>query len=163
MKGSILDPIFTIIIIFGLLASSVIAWYCLGIFKTVIRSQLVNQSVPQESLDVIDSIDTVKTVFNNMILLVIFSLMAVVLVISFLVRFHPIFLFVAILTYAASILVVVALKTSWDRIVESIPALATELTAVSWFFNNILVIFVVFMAFNIVLMYKGITSPEGSS
>jgi len=98
-----------------------------------------------------DSNDTLE----NTITFVIFGLMIVTLVFSYLVRHHPLFIIAAIFVLILTIIVATQVKTVAEKIYANLPELQNYMTNASFFWSNFVEIVTVWGLLNIVMMFLG--------
>jgi len=98
-----------------------------------------------------DSNDTLE----NTITFVIFGLMLVSLVFSYLVRHHPLFIVAAIFILVLTIIVATQVKTAAEKIYANLPELQNYMTNASFFWSHFVEIITVWGLLNIVMMFLG--------
>ena len=108
-----------------------------------------------EITGVFDKLDASNTSIKNTLTFVIFGLMLVSLLFSYLVRHNPIFIILAIVVLVGTIFVATVFKTAMDRIYLQVPELQDYMINSSFFWSHFIEIITVWGLANVLMMFLG--------
>jgi len=157
MKGGAFEILDLIPIILFVIFSVGMSIYGTSRINTRVQTLLVG--LPDSPTDDINPIFTSLSASNdtleNTITFVIFGLMIVTLVFSYLVRHHPLFIIAAIFILVITIIVATQVKTVAENLYARLPELQNYMTNASFFWSNFVQIITVWGLLNIALMFLG--------
>jgi len=140
-KGDVTNIFTFIILVFFLAISFLIVAYTNSEFKNFIQdSELNNTEVSQSSIDMLDNFTT-KTIQRGFILIFAFIIIGM-MISSFLVRIHPVFIFIYILFLGIAIFVGVPLANAYQQLMntEVISTVAGQQTMINWVMEHFIMI-----------------------
>jgi len=153
-KGDPTDIFLFLVIMFFVAISFVVVGFTNGKIQEIISTTALNQS------DAYESIDASFTNINQFVVQRAFTLFFAVLIIgilvsSFLVRVHPIFIFIYIITLIASILTSVYLANAYAMVVANgqLSALASNFATITWFMKHITKILLAVGAMSMIIIF----------
>lgn len=134
-KGEITDMLVWVVTIFALGIGLFIIMMVIPQISSGLRVAGLNSSV--EGANAIDSLDTISTdVINYGYMFLFFGLIASLMITSFLVRTHPIFVFLYLFILAITILLAAYLGNAYYQMIQN-PVLAANVTNAT-FINMVL-------------------------
>ena len=137
-RGDVTDYITFLIIIFFLAVSLLVAAFVNNVMKEVITGTDINNTdVAEEAVNQIDNI--IENTTDNGFTVIFAFLIIGMLVSSFLVRVHPVFIFLYIIFLAVSIFVAIPLANTYQLLVNN-PAFASVgqyQIKTTWFLEHI--------------------------
>lgn len=153
-KGDPTDIFLWLIIIFFLVISLVVAGFANSKVSEIISTTILNQSEAYESIN--SSFITINeyTVQRGFILF--FGLLSIgILISSFLVRVHPVFMFLYIILLVVAIFVSVYLANAYAAVVANgqLAALADNYQTMTWVMQHIALILVGIGALSMVIIF----------
>lgn len=160
-KGDATDIILFIVIIFFLAVSFVVVLYANDKIKTIISTTVLNESAAAE--DIINGLDNINTTVTQRGFVLMFALFIVGMMISsFLVRVHPIFLFLYIFTLGLSIITAVYLSNLYAAIVANnqLAELASNYEMITWIMQHSVQILVAVGALSMIVTFAKLSVPS---
>ena len=162
-KADPTDIILFLVIIFFLAVSMVIALYMNTKVREIISTTALNQSAAYSSID--KSFENVNLYgVQRGVAMFLGILIIGMLVSSFLIRVHPVFIFIYIITLAAAIFVGVFLANSYEMIVQAgeLAAFAADYAIVTWIMQHIVLILLGVGALSMIIIFGKIGGGGGS-
>ena len=164
-KSDPTDMFLLLVIIFFLAVSMVVALYANSKVKEVIDTTVLNQSAAYSSIETSFSTINELTVQRGFTLF--FGILIIgVIASSFLVKVHPVFIFIYIITLAVAMFVGVYLANTYELIVANsqLAELASNYATMTWVMQNILKILLGVGAMSMIIIFGklfggGSTSP----
>jgi len=156
MRGSLFD----VLLFAGFAAfaffSFVFNMYFVDQVSDQVETQLIAEGADLTTTqEIFDNSETMRTVAGNMFLVVLFVIMIFALILAYLTPANPIFAPFATLLLAIGVIIAVAAKTVIDAILAEMPTLANYVSGTTWFWNNYIVIILVWGALVVYLTYFG--------
>lgn len=136
-KGDATDILFFGIIIFFLAVSFTVVLFVNDLLSNVVRNTVLNQS--QASDDILRSFDNINSTVTQRGFVLMFALLIVGLMISgFLVRVHPIFIFIYIFTLVMAVIDAVYLTNLYQAIIENsqFASISENYTMITYIMQN---------------------------
>lgn len=161
-KGDVSDILTFMIIVFFLVTSMlVMAFVNDKIKETIETTQLNTTSISSDIVDQMDSITT--TGIQNGTLMMIAFLIIGMMISAFMVRIHPIFLFLYIIFLVVSLVVAVPLANSYQLLMEAdaIAAVASQQTYLTWIMRHFLKIILAVGGLSITIVFGKLREGTG--
>jgi len=162
-KGDPTDMILLLVMVFFLVISFVIALYANGKVHEVISTTVLNQS------DAYSSIDAAFTTVNEFTVqrgfLLFFGILIIgILVSSFMIRVHPVFMFIYIITLIVAIFVAMYLGNAYELVVSNgqLATIADNYAMMTWVMEHITLILLGVGALSMIIIF-GKIGGGGSS
>ena len=153
-KGDPTDYILVLVILFFLAVSLVVALYTNGIISNLISTTALNESAAYESIN--DSFVQINEFTVQRTFTIMFGLLAIgVLISSFLVRVHPVFIFLYIIFLAIAIFVSIYLANTYEVIVLN-PAFSTfadNYVTITWIMSHVAEILLAVGALSMIIIF----------
>lgn len=153
-KADLSEGILFVVIIFFLAVSFLVVGYANSLIQDVIQTTVLNQSDASDSI--IDGLNYINTTgINNAYIFLFVGMIIAMMLSSFLVRVHPAFLFLYIITTAIAGLLAILLTNAWDKIITN-NILASQLTnypAMTWIMSNSLKITLGAVILSIIILF----------
>lgn len=164
-KGDATDMVLLLIILFFLAVSFIVALFVNDKLKEIIDTTALNESAAYQ--DITDAFDKMNSTTVQRGFVLFFGLLVVgIMASSFLIRVHPIFIFIYILTLSAAIFVAVFLANTYQIIIETpqLAAIASQQGMINFIMQNIIKILVGVGAMSMIIIFSKIfTRPAGGS
>ena len=162
-KGDASDPLIFLVVIFFLAVAFIATIFVNTQMAEIVSTSKLNESAAFSSID--SAFDNINKNAVDRGFALIFTLMIIFVFASgFLVRIHPIFLFIYIFFLAISIFTAVFIGNTYVKLQEN-PTLATitqEATMTSWIMNHIVIITLAIGIISMILVFSKIFSaPTG--
>ena len=164
LKGDPTDIILFVVIIFFLAVSFVIVLFVNSKIGEVINTTVLNQSAA--SNDIVQGLDNINTTVTQRGFVLVFALFIIGLMISsFLVRVHPIFIFIYIFTLGMSILLAVYLTNTYQLLIENeqLATLAANYEMITWIMHNSVKILVAVGSLTMIITFSKLFSGPGAT
>jgi hypothetical protein len=161
-RGDATEIIMFLVIIFFLAVSFITVIYVLTRFKDVIVETPLNNS--DASGQITDSIDTITTTTVQRGFVAMFAILIIgIMVFSFSVRVHPIFLFLYIIFLSVGILTAVFLSNIYKTFMEVdiLASIASQQTMMTWIMQHIVLIMLGVGALSMVVLFSKIYGTGG--
>lgn len=161
-KADPTDIIFFLIVMFFLAISFVVVLYANSKIKEVIDTTVLNETDAYPSIT--SSFNTINTLTVQRGFTLVFGLLVIaILVSSFMIKVHPIFIFIYIITLAVAIFVGVYLGNVYEEIVavEEFTALAANYAMMTWVMQNVVKILLGVGALSMVIIFSKIAGGGG--
>lgn len=162
-KGDPTDIILFLVIIFFLAISMVVSLFVNSKIQNIIDNTTLNQSSAYSSITTSFDVINEYTVQRGFILM--FGLLIVgMLVSSFMIKVHPIFMFIYIITLAFSIFISIYLANSYELIVSNgqLSILSDKYTMMTWVMQNIAKILLGVGALSMIIIFGKLFGGGGS-
>lgn len=157
MRGATIDNILLPVIVAVAMLYAGVTLYGMGIINEKVRTNLNDlPDAPSESLDVISNIDDMLITSGSVLPWVIFVLLIVSVILSFLTPANPLFLFGSFILYGFVVMSTLWVKTAMDNLLFQFPEISTYIASYQWFWTNSVIIFVFFAGLNMLAMYSGV-------
>jgi hypothetical protein len=153
-KGDPTDFILVLVILFFLAVSIVVALYANGVISNLITTTALNQSSAYSSIN--ESFTQINQFTVQRTFTIMFGLLVIgVLVSSFLVRVHPVFLFIYIIFSAISIFVSIYLANAYAKIVANpmFASFAENYVTITWIMSNVAQIMLAVGALSMIIIF----------
>lgn len=164
LKGDPTDIILFIVIIFFLAVSFVVVLFVNTKISEVISTTVLSNSSAAPSI--ISGLDNINTTVTQRGFVLVFALFIIGLMISsFLVRVHPIFIFIYIFTLVMSILLAVYLTNTYQLIIENeqLATIAANYTMITWIMHNSVKILVAVGSLTMIITFSKLFSGPGAT
>ena len=162
-KGEITDMLIFVVTIFALGIGLFMMMYITPTISNGLRGAGLNNTV--EGANAIDAMNSVgTTVVNNGFLLLFVGLIISMMITSFLVRTHPIFLFLYILILAITLLLAAYLGNAYDQMIQN-PIFASTLadaTFINFILSHIVELSLAAGALSLIIMFSKFSTYGGS-
>ena len=162
-KGDPTDMILLLVMVFFLVVSFAVALYANGKVHEVISTTVLNQS------DAYSSIDAAFTTVNEFTVqrgfLLFFGILIIgILVSSFMIRVHPVFMFIYIITLIVAIFVAMYLGNAYELVVSNgqLATIADNYAMMTWVMEHITLILLGVGALSMIIIF-GKIGGGGSS
>lgn len=153
-KGDATDLPLLLIMLFFLAVSFVVALYGNTIIKSVISDTVLNESEAYPSIN--EAFTTINEYTTQRAFVIFFGFLCVgILIGSFLIRVHPIYLFLYIITLGVAIFVAVYLANTYELIVsnETFSAFASNYTTITFIMQHIVKILLGVGALSMIIIF----------
>jgi hypothetical protein len=153
-KGDVTDIILLLVILFFLAVSMVVALFANSKIKNIIDTTVLNESAAYSSITY--SFATVNELTVQRGFIIFFGILVIgILVSSFLIKVHPVFIFLYIITLSAAIFVSVYLANSYELIVSNpqFAAIAANYTMITWVMQHVVKILVAVGAMSMIIIF----------
>lgn len=154
LKGDPTDYLLLLVMLFFLAVSFVVVMYANGIIQNIIQTTALNQSSAYESIN--SSFSTINEYTTQRAFTMMFGLLIIsILATSFLIRVHPVFLFIYIFLLGITIFVSVYLANTYEMIVSTpqFAEFATNYATMTWVMEHIAVILVGVGALSMIIIF----------
>lgn len=163
-KGDPTDIVLFLVIIFFVCISMVVALYANGKLQDIISTTVLNESSAYESIN--ESFSNINRYVVQRAFVLFFGLLVVgMLVSAFLVRVHPVFIFIYILTLGVSIFVSIYLANAYEMVVSNgqLAELALNFATMTWVMQNIAMILLGVGALSMIIILAKVGGGGGVS
>lgn len=163
-KGDVSDIITFMIIVFFLAVSFLVVAFANDQLKDAIEESALNDSNTAGNYTAaIDNITT-NTVHRGFALIFGFIVIGM-MVSSFMVRIHPIFLFMYIIFLAISIFTCIPLANSYEMLMESsaIAEVAAQQTMINWIMQHLVIITLAVGALSMIIAFAKLVGGRGGN
>ena len=153
-KGSPTDMILLLIMLFFLAVSFVIVLYANSKIQTIISTTVLNSSAAYESIN--SSFSYINSFVVQRGFVLFFTILCIgILVSSFLVRVHPVFIFIYIFTLGIAIFVSLYLANTYEMIVSNpeFAAIASNYTMMTFVMQHVAKILLGVGALSFVILF----------
>lgn len=153
-KGDPTDIFLFLIIIFFLTISLVVALYANTKIHEVVSTTVLNESAAYDSIN--QSFSKINDFAVQRTFAFIFGLLCIGIVVSsFLIRVHPVFIFLYILTLGVAIFVSVFLANSYALLVDNpqLLAIADKYEMMTWVMQNVVKILIGIGALSMIIIF----------
>ncbi len=154
-KADPTDMILLLVIIFFVAVSFVVVGFTNSKIKEVIDTTALNQSDAYSSITASFKVINELTVQRGFILF--FGVLIIgILLSSFLIKVHPAFIFIYIITLAMALFTAVYLANVYEMIVSNaqLAALASNYAMMTWVMQNVVIIFLGVGALSMVIIFS---------
>lgn len=161
-KGDISDIFVFLIILFFLAISFIVGIFVNDKILDVITDTKLNES--SASLTIISAFETMNSyTIQRAYVLIAGLLMIGMLVSAFLIRIHPAFIFIYIISLAFAILISVYLGNMYSELVETdvLSEIATSQPMITYFMQHIVIILLSVGALSMIIIFSKIFSQPG--
>ena len=161
-KGDVTDTLLFLVIMFFLAISLVVALFANSKIKEVIDTTVLNQSAAYSSITSSFEIVQMYTVQRGFVLM--FDILIIgIMVSSFLIRVHSVFVFLYIITLGSAIFVSIFLANSYALIVSNglLADFADNYGTMTWVMQNIAVILLAVGAISMIIIFGKIGQNGG--
>lgn len=161
-KAELTDMLIFVITIFILASGFFIIMFIVPSITGGLRDSGLNNS--QEGINAIDSLDSFNSIINNGFMLLFIGLVMSMMITSFMVRSHPIFLFLYIFFLIVSLLLTVYLGNAY-YLIEQNPIFSTALsqaTFIHWVMSYIYEIELAVGALSIIIVFSKFSTFGGT-
>lgn len=154
-KGDVTESVYFLVIIFFLAVSFVVVAFVMTKFSYVVGSTALNQSQVASQIETSLDYMSTTTIQRSFVILFAFSIIAM-MVSAFLVRVHPIWLFVYIIVLATSILLAVPLANTYNTLIsiEPLDDIANQQTAMNYIMRHIVQILIGAMFISWIILFS---------
>jgi len=162
-KGDVTAPLLMIIILFTL----AVCWIVLSLlgyqFKDIIETTALNNSLAAPTITSGMDVLLTSSIPNGFIILFAFLIIGII-VSSFLIRIHPVFLFLYIIFAGLTLFVGVFLGNAYQKIseVEAFADIISTQTIPIWIMQNNLKIMLAVAALSMIIIFSKIVSKGGT-
>lgn len=163
-KGDITDITLFLIIIFFLATSLVVTLYANTKIKEVIDTTVLNESAAYASIS--QSFENINTYGVQRGFTLLFGLLIIgILLSSFLIRVHPVFIFLYILFLGIAIFISVYLANTYEMIVSNglLAEISSNYATMTWVMQHIGVILLAVGALSMIVIFGKIITGGGYS
>lgn len=163
-KGDVTDTLMILIIIFFLAVSFIVVLYTNSKIQEVIDTTVLNQSAAYSSISAGLSYINSTVVQRGFVLF--FAILCIgVVVSSFLVRVHPVFIFIYIIMLGFTVFVAVFLANSYQAVIENaeLAVIAANQGMINYIMQNIIKIIIGVGALSMVIVFSKIFTGGGIS
>lgn len=153
-KGDPTDYLLLLVILFFITISFVVTLYANGIIQNIISTTALNESSAYESINA--SFTTINEFTVQRAFTIFFGLLVIgILVSSFLVRVHPVFLFVYIFLLGITIFVSVYLANTYEMVVatEQFATMSANYETMTWVMEHIATILLAVGALSMIIIF----------
>ena len=161
-KGDASEIIMVVILLFFLAVSFLIAAFVNDLFKDAITDTGLNDS--DISTTIVNSLDVITTSTIQKGYVAILAMIIIgMLVSSFLIRIHPIFIVIYIIFLAVAIFLALFFGNMYQQVmeVEALAEVAAQQGMINWIMEHIVIITLAIGAFSMVVVFSKIFSPGG--
>lgn len=161
-KGQIEEIIITVIIVFFLAVSFIIVAYVNDKFSTIIKTTDLNDTdTAQVVIHNLDNITT-NTIQNSFVFLFAFIIIGIIAS-SFLVKYHPIFIFIFIIFSVVGIILAAILGNVYHQVatIDEFANIAGQQTKITWIMEHIVEIMVGVAGLSLVVLFARLPSSGG--
>lgn len=154
IKADPTDVTLLLVILFFLVVSLVVAIFVNGIISNIISTTALNQSAAYDSIN--DSFVKINEFTIQRGFLLFFGILVIgILVSSFMIRVHPVFIFIYIITLAVAIFVSMYLANAYELIVSNgqFVALAENFGMMTWVMQNITKVLLAVGALSMIIIF----------
>ena len=137
-KGDPTDMILLLVMVFFLVVSFAVALYANGKVHEIISTTVLNESAAYSSID--SAFTTINEFTVQRGFLLFFGILIIgILVSSFMVRVHPVFLFIYIITLIVAIFVAIYLGNAYELVVSNgqLATIAENYAMMTWVMEHI--------------------------
>lgn len=163
-KGDASDIITFLVIVFFLAISFLVVAFANGKISDMIKTTDLNStSVATNAANQIDTI-TSATLHRTFVFIVSMLIIGI-MVSSFMVDVHPIFLFIYIFILAVAIFVAVPLANTYERLlnVEALSSIAAQQTMTNWIMEHLVKIILGVGGLSMIILFGKLRSGKGST
>jgi len=160
-KGDATDIIFFGVVIFFLAVSMVVVIFVNVQIRDVIGNTVLNQTVASASI--LNSFDKINLTVTQRGFVLMFSILIIGLMVSsFLVRIHPIFIFVYLFTLIMTIINAVYLSNLYQAIIENAQfnALLANYTMITYIMQHAIKILVAVGALSMIITFSKLAQSQ---
>lgn len=153
-RGDPTDIILLIVMLFFLAISFVVVLFANSKIQNIISTTVLNESAAYSSINA--SFDNINNYGVQRGFVIFFGFLVIgILVSSFLVRVHPVFIFIYIITLGMAIFVSVYLANTYELVVAngSLAVLATKYGTITWIMQHIAKILLGVGALSMVIIF----------
>ena len=161
-KGELTDTLILLITLFILAIGLFILMYIIPAITGGLRTAGLNNSVAGSNA--ITSMDGLGNIINNGFLILFVGLVISMFITSFMVRTHPIFLFLYIIFLAITILLSFYLGNAYYQLVQNptFSSMVNTATFSNWIFGHIAEIMVAVGALSMIIVFAKFSSSGGN-
>jgi len=162
-KGDPTDMILLLVMVFFLVVSFAVALYANGKVHEIISTTVLNESAAYSSID--SAFTTINEFTVQRGFLLFFGILIIgILVSSFMVRVHPVFLFIYIITLIVAIFVAIYLGNAYELVVSNgqLATIAENYAMMTWVMEHITLILLGVGALSMIIIF-GKVGGGGSS
>ena len=163
-KADPTDIILLLVILFFIAVSFVVVGFANSKIKEIIDTTALNQSTAHSSISASFKVINELTVQRGFLLF--FGLLIVgILLSSFLIKVHPAFIFIYIVTLAVALFTAVYLANAYELIVSNaqLAALAANYAIMTWVMQNVVKIFLGVGALSMVIIFSKVFGGGGEN
>ena len=153
-KGDPTDYLLVLIIFFYLAVSLVVALYANGILQNVISTTVLNQSAAYESIN--ESFTTINEFTVQRTFTIMFGILIMgIMLSSFLIRVHPVFLFLYIIFLAVAIFVSIYLANTYETLVSNplFAQISANYATMTWVMEHVATILLATGALSMIIIF----------
>lgn len=161
-RGDVSDGIIFIVIIFFLAVSFLVGAFVNSKFQSIVQTTVLNQSTASQ--DIIDGLDRLTTSGIQRGFVMVFAFLIIGMMLSsFLVRVHPAWIFIYILTMGFAILITVPLANAYAALAnaEAIRSVAEQQTMITYIMQHSVKILIGALALSMIILFA--KPMEGST
>ncbi|MFA6074086.1 MAG: hypothetical protein WC758_08265 [Candidatus Woesearchaeota archaeon] len=163
-KGNPVDIVFLLVIVFFLAVSMVVALFMNTKIQSIISTTELNSSGAYESIN--DSFNYINSFVVQRGFTLFFGILCIgILVSSFLVRVHPVFIFIYIFTLVMAIFTSVYLANAYEMVVSNpqLSVFAVKYTMITWVMQHIAKILLAVGALSFIILFGKIGGGGNSN
>lgn len=163
-KGDPTDVLLFTVIIFFIAVSLVVALFVNTKVKSVIDNTVLNESAAYSSITT--SFANINQFTVQRAFVMFFGLLIIgIMVSSFMIKVHPVFMFLYIITLSAAIFVTVYLANTYELIVSNgqLSTIADNYATMTWVMQHIIIILVAVGALSMIIIFGKIIGSGGVS
>ena len=153
-KSDPTDITLLLVILFFLTVSMVVALYANSKIKDIIDTTVLNESAAYPSIET--SFATINELTVQRGFTLFFGILVIgIIASSFLIKVHPVFIFIYIITLAVAMFVGVYLANTYEMIVENpqLAELAANYATMTWVMQHILLILLAVGAMSMIIIF----------
>jgi len=153
-KGSPTDIVLLLIMLFFLAVSMFIALYANTKMQEVISTTVLNESAAYDSIN--DSFEYVNSFVVQRGVVLFFAILCIgIMISSFLVKVHPIFIFIYIITLGVAIFVSMYLANTYEMVVTNatLSVIASKYTMVTFIMQHVAKILLAVGAMSFIILF----------
>ncbi len=163
-KADATDTILILVIVFFLAISFVVVLFVNDKFIEIISTTALNESAAAPAI--LDGLTRMSTVTIQRGFVLFFTFLVIgIIASSFLVRVHPVFIFIYIITLSVAIFTAVFLSNAYQLVVDN-PAfstVATNATMITYIMQNLVRIILGVGAFSMVVVFAKVVGKDSMS
>lgn len=163
-KGDATDITLFLIMIFFLAVSFIVVLFVNSKLQTVIGTTVLNQS--DSATTIYSAFNTINTITVQRAFVVMFALFIIgIMVSAFMVRVHPAFIFIYIITLSFAIFIAVYLANTYQMIIETeqLATIASQQTMITYIMQHIIKILVGVGALSMIIVFSKIFTGGGGA
>lgn len=156
-RGDVTEFILILVILFFIAVSFLVVAYVTDVFEdTIDETALNNTAVAQSAKSQLSNMSS-NTIQRGFVIFFVFIVIGM-MILSFLIRIHPVFIFLYIIFLAISIFLSIFLSNAYEQLVNTgaLALVASKQTMTNWIWSNIVIIELAVGAMSMIITFAKI-------